>query len=106
MKNNSEHAEYWRANLKLIVLCLAVWFLVSFACGILFVEQLNQFRLGGFKLGFWFAQQGSIFSFLLLIIFYIWQMARLDKKYHVQEEDPAQNERKSQNKSTETKEGE
>lgn len=86
MENNKNHDAYWKANLKLIALCLSIWFFVSFGCGILFVEQLNEFRLGGFKLGFWFAQQGSIFSFLLLIIFYIRQMHKLDKKYNVDEE--------------------
>ena len=81
-----DHSDYWRANLKLIGLCLTIWFLVSFGCGILFVDFLNQFRMGGFKLGFWFAQQGSIYSFLALIIFYIWQMNKLDKKFNVEEE--------------------
>lgn len=85
MENNN-HDAYWKANLKLIMLCLSIWFLVSFGCGILFVEQLNKIHLGGFKLGFWFAQQGSIYSFLLLIIFYIWQMDKLDKKFDVEEE--------------------
>lgn len=84
-KNNSND-DYWEANLKLIALCLSIWFLVSFGFGILLVEPLNQIRLGGFKLGFWFAQQGSIFSFLFLIIFYIWQMHKLDKKFGVEEE--------------------
>jgi putative solute:sodium symporter small subunit len=81
-----DHSDYWRANLKLIGFCLTIWFVVSFGCGILFVDFLNQFRIAGFKLGFWFAQQGSIYSFLILIIFYIWQMNKLDKKFNVDEE--------------------
>jgi putative solute:sodium symporter small subunit len=72
---------YWRANLKLIAWCLLVWFCLSFLCGIVFVEELNQFRLGGYRLGFWFAQQGSIFSFLILIIFYNWRIHKLDQQY-------------------------
>ncbi len=80
-KNNEA---YWRANLKLILLCLFVWFFISFGCGILWVDALNEIRLGGFKLGFWFAQQGSIFGFFILILFYIWQMNRLDKKFNVE----------------------
>ncbi|NRB38827.1 MAG: DUF4212 domain-containing protein [Pseudomonadales bacterium] len=78
---------YWRANIKLIMGCLSIWFLVSFGCGILWVENLNQFSLGGYKLGFWFAQQGSIYSFVLLIFFYSWRMNVLDKKFDVHEED-------------------
>jgi len=85
MEDNKNHDAYWTANLKLIAICLSVWFFVSFGCGVLFVEQLNNIRFGCFKLGFWFAQQGAIFSFLLLIIFYIWQMNKLDKKFGVEE---------------------
>ena len=72
--------------MKLILSLLVVWAAVSFGCGIFFVEQLNQFQIGNLKLGFWFAQQGAVFSFLFLIIFYIWQMNKLDKKFGVQEE--------------------
>ncbi|ROS05098.1 putative solute:sodium symporter small subunit [Sinobacterium caligoides] len=85
--NSDQDAKaYWRENLVLMVKLLVVWFVVSFGCGILFVEELNQFRLGGYKLGFWFAQQGSIYSFVVLIFVYSWQMARLDRKYGVHEE--------------------
>jgi len=76
---------YWKANIRLIAGCLIVWFMVSFGFGILLVEPLNQIRLGGFKLGFWFAQQGSIYSFLGLIFFYVYAMNKLDKKYSVQD---------------------
>ena len=73
---------YWQENLRLIFICLAIWFFVSFGLGLLFVEQLNEFRLGGYKLGFWFAQQGSIYSFLGLIFWYGAKMNKLDKKYN------------------------
>ena len=75
--------EYWRETLRLVGLCLIVWFMVSFGFGILLVDELNRVRLGGFKLGFWFAQQGSIYVFLLIIVYYVRRMARIDRKYHV-----------------------
>ncbi|HKJ15990.1 MAG TPA: DUF4212 domain-containing protein [Xanthomonadales bacterium] len=78
---------YWRTNLRLVAMCLAIWFVVSYGFGILLVEQLNQIRFFGFKLGFWFAQQGSIFTFLILIFFYAWRMNRLDREYGVDEND-------------------
>ncbi len=80
-----DRSAYWSANLKLIAFCLAIWFLVSFVFGILLVDQLNAFRLGGYKLGFWFAQQGSLYTFLVLIFFYANRMNKLDKKFGVQE---------------------
>ncbi|MBV1882698.1 MAG: DUF4212 domain-containing protein [Pseudomonadales bacterium] len=79
--------EYWQANLRLIMGCLVVWFTVSFGFGILLVEPLNQFQIGGYKLGFWFAQQGAIYTFVGLIFFYAHRMNKLDKKYGVAEED-------------------
>jgi len=72
---------YWHENLRLIFICLIIWFTVSFGFGILLVEQLNQFRIGGYKLGFWFAQQGSIYTFVVLIFWYSSKMNTLDKKY-------------------------
>ena len=81
--NNAQ--KYWQANIRLVIGCLLVWFFVSFGCGILFVNQLNAFRLGGYKLGFWFAQQGSIYIFVALIFFYAWRMNQLDKKFNVEE---------------------
>lgn len=79
MKNKAK--KYWRKNLKYLFILLSVWFIVSFGAGILFKDFLNQFKLGGFKLGFWFAQQGSIYVFVILIFIYIRLMNKLDKKY-------------------------
>lgn len=78
---------YWRANLRLMLVLLSIWFLVSFVFGILIVDFLDQFHFFGFKLGFWFAQQGSIYIFVILIFVYVWQMNRLDKNFNVEEED-------------------
>jgi len=71
---------YWKRNIRYITILLCLWFIVSFGCGILFVEQLNTIQIGGFKLGFWFAQQGSIFGFVAIIFTYIYLMNRLDNK--------------------------
>lgn len=78
--------EYWRRNIKIMLGLLVVWFLVSFGCGILFVEQLNKIQIGGFKLGFWFAQQGSIYVFVVLIFVYVWLMNKLDREFDVEED--------------------
>ena len=75
--------DYWRANLRLVAGCMVVWFIVSFGLGIILVEPLNNIRLGGFKLGFWFAQQGSIYVFVALIFFYAWRMRRLAREHGV-----------------------
>lgn len=77
--------EYWKANLRLMAALLAIWFAVSYGLGILLVEPLNEIRLGGFKLGFWFAQQGSIFVFVALIFVYAWRMKALDRRFDVDE---------------------
>jgi putative solute:sodium symporter small subunit len=77
---------YWKANLRLMATLLSIWFLVSFGAGILWVDMLNQIQWGGFKLGFWFAQQGSIYTFVILIFIYVWQINRLDRQYGVDEE--------------------
>ena len=77
---------YWRANQRLVAACLVVWFVCSYGFGILLVDQLNAIRIGGFKLGFWFAQQGAIYIFVLLIFFYAWRMNKLDQKYDVHED--------------------
>ena len=77
---------YWRANLRLMGWLLAIWFVVSYGCGILFVDQLDTITIGGFKLGFWFAQQGSIYVFVALIFFYVWKMNKLDREFDVEEE--------------------
>ncbi|MFT4677827.1 MAG: putative solute:sodium symporter small subunit [Patiriisocius sp.] len=78
---------YWKANTRLMLTLLAIWFLVSFGAGILFVDFLDQFRFFGFKLGYWFSHQGSIFVFVGLIFFYAWRMNRLDREFGVEEED-------------------
>ncbi|MDE3743568.1 DUF4212 domain-containing protein [Maribacter polysaccharolyticus] len=72
---------YWKENLRYLIILLTIWFAVSYGAGILFREALNEFRLGGFKLGFWFAQQGSIYVFVVLIFVYVRLMNKLDKKY-------------------------
>ena len=77
---------YWAANLRLVLGCVVVWFICSYGFGILLVEQLNSIRIGGFKLGFWFAQQGAIYTFVALIFFYAWRMNYIDRKYEVDEE--------------------
>jgi len=83
----NEHAQaYWKENLRLLITLLVIWFTVSFGFGILLVEQLNNIQLFGFKLGFWFAQQGSIYVFVVLIFVYVLKMRALDRKYHVQED--------------------
>ncbi len=76
---------YWRANLKLSAVLLTIWFVVSFGFGILLVEPLNSIAFFGFKLGFWWAQQGSIYVFVIIIFVYVWLMNRLDKKYKLEE---------------------
>jgi putative solute:sodium symporter small subunit len=76
---------YWAANVRLLSVCLVIWFIVSFGFGILFVNQMNAFHLGGYKLGFWFAQQGSIYVFIGLISFYAWRMGQIDRKFDVHE---------------------
>ncbi|MCP8899122.1 DUF4212 domain-containing protein [Gilvimarinus xylanilyticus] len=76
---------YWRANIRWLLILLSIWFVVSYGAGILFVDQLNAIRLGGFKLGFWFAQQGSIYTFVILIFIYVRVMNQLDRKFGVEE---------------------
>ena len=78
--------EYWRRNLSLMFKLLIVWFVVSFGCGILFVDALNQIQIGGYKLGFWFAQQGAIYSFVALTFYYARKMAQLDREFNVDED--------------------
>ena len=80
MKNNKADI-YWKKNLKYLTILLSIWFTVSFGFGVILVDQLNKFQFFGFKLGFWFAQQGSIYTFVILIFIYIFLMNRLDKFY-------------------------
>ncbi|NCC28765.1 MAG: DUF4212 domain-containing protein [Gammaproteobacteria bacterium] len=82
----SKAAQYWSENLRLLAILLTIWFVVSFGFGILLVEPLNAIMLGGYPLGFWFAQQGSIYIFVALIFFYAISMNKLDKKYDFGEE--------------------
>ena len=79
-------AAYWKANLSLLTTLLVVWFVVSYGFGIILVDVLNAIPLGGYKLGFWFAQQGSIYVFLVLIFIYAVRMGQLDKKFDVHED--------------------
>lgn len=72
---------YWRENLRLLIGLMAIWFAVSFGAGILLRDWLDQFSLGGYPLGFWFAQQGSIYTFIALIFFYVWRMKTIERKY-------------------------
>jgi putative solute:sodium symporter small subunit len=83
---NKGHADFWRANLRLMFILLAVWFAASFGAGILFADQLNGIRLFGFKLGFFFAQQGAIYVFVALIYFYAWRMNKIERDYDVHED--------------------
>lgn len=78
--------EYWVTNLKYVAILLSIWFVVSYGFGILLVAELNTIQIGGFKLGFWFAQQGSIYIFVILIFIYVWLMNRLDRQFGVHEE--------------------
>ena len=84
--NNDKAMAYWKANVRLLVGCLVVWFVVSFGFGILLVDVMNTMSLGGYPLGFWFAQQGSIFTFIGLIFFYVWKMNKLDREFDVYED--------------------
>ncbi len=81
MRDPDTRRAYWRANLRYLVVLLAIWFAVSYGCGILFVDLLDHIRIGGFKLGFWFAQQGSIYVFVALIFIYVHLMNRLDRRF-------------------------
>ena len=80
-KNQKKASAYWRENLRYLIILLSIWFLVSFGAGILFKDALNTISIGGFGLGFWFAQQGAIYVFVILIFIYVRLMNKLDKKY-------------------------
>jgi len=85
MSENTAAKAYWKKNLRYVAGLLIIWFTVSFGLGILFKENLDQITFGGFKLGFWFAQQGAIFFFVLIIFVYVYLMNRLDKEYNFDE---------------------
>ncbi len=80
-KENNNAKAYWKENLRYLIILLSIWFLVSYGAGILFKDALNEIKIGGFKLGFWFAQQGSIYTFVVIIFVYVRLMNKLDKKY-------------------------
>ena len=84
MKRKSD--QYWRSNIKIVFSLLIVWFIASFGFGILLSDFLDQIKIGGFKLGFWFAQQGSIYVFVVIIFLYVWLMKRLDRKLSEKED--------------------
>jgi putative solute:sodium symporter small subunit len=85
MPSEINYRKYWKINLRYLLILLSIWFVVSFGFGILLAEPLNRIWIGGFPLGFWFAQQGSIYVFVVLIFVYVWLMNRLDKKFDVDE---------------------
>lgn len=96
MSNRSDHHQeiseqnltgYWQSNLRLLAKLLTVWFLVSFGCGVVLADWLDQYSLFGFKLGFWFAQQGAIYAFVALIFIYAWQMKILERKFGVDDDE-------------------
>ena len=82
-----DNQDYWKANIRLMLVLLAIWFTVSFGFGILLVEQLNQITFFGFKFGFWWAQQGSIYVFIGLIFYYTFKMKKIDRQFGVSDED-------------------
>lgn len=79
--SNLEHRKYWKENIRYLVILMSIWFIVSYVFGILLIDEMNTIRIAGFKLGFWFSQQGAIFLFIALIAVYIYLMNKLDKKY-------------------------
>lgn len=82
---DKNRSDYWKSNLKILLVLLSIWFVVSYGCGILLAESLNAFNIGGFPLGFWFAQQGSIYVFVVLIFVYVYLMNNLDRAFDVDE---------------------
>ena len=85
MSDNNFKAEYWRKNLKYLTILLSIWFVVSYGLSIIFVDLLDRVRIYGFKLGFWFSQQGSIIVFVIIIFVYVRLMNKLDRQFRVQE---------------------
>ena len=86
MQADTTGQAYWKATLRLLTQVLIIWFLVSFGAGILFADWLNNFHLGGYPLGFWFAQQGSIYIFIVLIFYYAKKMGEIDRRFDVHED--------------------
>ena len=85
MEKDKTMQQYWKKNISYVLILMSVWFVVSYVFGIILVDSLNNIRLGGFKLGFWFAQQGSIYVFVILIFVYVRLMNKLDKEFDVDE---------------------
>lgn len=83
MENKDWRKAYWKANVKYVLILLSIWFLVSYVMGILLVEQLNKIQMGGFPFGFWMAQQGSMYAFVIIILIYVKLINRLDKKFNL-----------------------
>ena len=83
--NNQHLKEYWAINIRYVLILISIWFVVSYGFGILLAPTLNDIQIGGFKLGFWFAQQGSIYVFVILIFVYVYLMNKLDIRFGVQE---------------------
>ncbi len=90
MADNDFKLEYWKKNLKYLAILLSIWFIVSYGFGIILVDHLDKIRIGGFKLGFWFAQQGSILVFVILIFVYVRLMNKLDRQFRDQEKKETQ----------------
>ena len=86
MNNDKNLKQYWKRNLRYLLILLLIWFTVSYGCGILFVDELNMIKIGGFKLGFCFAQQGALYIFVILIFVYVHLMNKLDKEHNVDED--------------------
>jgi putative solute:sodium symporter small subunit len=86
MSEQFSRENYWKKNLRLVAMCLAVWFIISYLFGIILVDQLNAISIGGYNLGFWFAQQGSMYVFVVLIFFYAWRMNKIDREFDVHED--------------------
>jgi putative solute:sodium symporter small subunit len=86
MSDQKSREEYWKANLKLVAFCLSIWFVVSYLFGIILVDQFNAISIGGYRLGFWFAQQGSMYVFVVLIFFYAWRIGKIDRQFNVHED--------------------
>ena len=86
MTDKEKAKAYWKENIRYVLILMFIWFIVSFGAGILFKDALNELKMGGFKLGFWFAQQGSILVFVALIFVYMAKMSAMDKRYGVEEE--------------------
>ena len=85
--SNRDDNHYWKENIRILKILLSIWFVVSFLMSVIFVDQLDMIRIGGFKFGFWMAQQGSIYIYVILIFIYLKMMDNLDRKYHHEEKD-------------------